>query len=51
MTIYRKTYCNSFIINCSVIKPELWRGRSPNHFGPTDPGRLDIAGKLVSLRE
>ncbi len=34
-----------------MVEPELWRGRSPNHFGPTDPGILGIAGKLVSLRE
>ncbi len=30
-------------------KPELSGGRSPNHFGPMDPGILGIAGKLLSL--
>ncbi len=34
---------------CSVVEPKLWRGRSPNHFGPMDPGILGIAGKLLSL--
>ncbi len=28
ITIYCKT-------SCSVVEPELWHGRSPNHFGPT----------------
>ncbi len=51
ITIYCKTYCNSYIANCSVVEPELWRGRCPNHFRPTDPGILGIAGKLVSLQE
>jgi hypothetical protein len=51
ITIYCKTYCDSHIANCSVVEPELWRGRSPNHFGPMDPGILGIAGKLFSLRE
>ncbi len=51
ITIYCKTYCNSYVANCSVVEPKLWHGRSPNHFGPTDPGILGIAGKLVSLRE
>jgi hypothetical protein len=49
--IYCKRYCNSYIANCSVVEPELWRGRSPNHFGPMDPGILGIAGNLVSLQE
>jgi hypothetical protein len=51
ITIYCKTYCNSCIPNCSVVKPKLWRGRSPNHFGPMDPGILGIAGKLLSSQE
>jgi hypothetical protein len=51
ITIYCKTYCNSYIANCSVAEPELWCGRSPNHFGPMDPGLLSIAGKLLSLQE
>ncbi len=32
-----------------MVETELWRGRSPNHFGPMDPGILGIAGKLLSL--
>ncbi len=51
ITIYCEIYCNSYIANCSVVKPELWRGWSPNHFGPMDPGILGIAGKLLSLGE
>jgi hypothetical protein len=31
ITIYCKTYCNSYIANSSVAEPELWHGRSPNH--------------------
>jgi hypothetical protein len=51
VTIYCKTYCNSYIANCSMVEPELWFGRSPDHFGPMDPGTLGIAGKLFSLQE
>ncbi len=51
ITIYCKTYCNSYIANSSVAEPKLWHGRSPNHYGPMDPGILGIAGKLLSLRE
>ena len=51
ITIYCKTYCNSFIANSSVAEPELWHGRSPNHYGPMDAGILGIAGKLLSLQE
>ncbi len=32
-------------------EPELYGGRSPNHFGPMDPGIWGIAGKLLSLWE
>ncbi len=32
-------------------EPKLYGGRSPNHFGPMDPGILGIAGKLLSLWE
>jgi hypothetical protein len=49
ITIYCKTYCNSYIATCSVVEPELWRGRSPNPFGPMDPGILGIARKLFLL--
>jgi hypothetical protein len=38
ITIYCKTYCNSYIANSIVAKPELWHGRSPNHYDPMDPG-------------
>ena len=51
ITIYCKTYCNSYIANSSVAKPKLWHGRSPNHYGPMDPGIFGIAGKLLSLGE
>jgi hypothetical protein len=41
------------IIHVSLIvastKPELYGGRSPNQFGPMDPGILGITGKLLSL--
>ena len=32
-------------------KISWWHGRSPNHYGPIDPGILGIAGKLLSLQE
>jgi hypothetical protein len=51
ITIYCKTYCNSYTANSSVAEPELWHGRSLNHYGPMDPSILGIAGKLLSLRE
>jgi hypothetical protein len=51
ITIYCKTYFNSYIANSSMAEPELWHGRSPNHCGPIDPSILGIAGKLLSLRE
>jgi hypothetical protein len=51
ITICYKTYCNSYIANSSVAKPELWHGRSPNHYGPMDPSIMGIAGKLLSLQE
>jgi hypothetical protein len=41
------------IIHITLIvartKPKLYGGRSPNHFGPMDPGILGIARKLLSL--
>jgi hypothetical protein len=51
ITIYCETYCNSYIVNYSVAEPKLWHGRSPNHFGPMDPGILGITRKLLSLQE
>ncbi len=30
--MYCKTYKNSYIANCSVVQPELWRGRSRTTF-------------------
>ncbi len=36
ITICYKTYYNSYIANSSVAEPELWHGRSPNHYGPMD---------------
>ncbi len=32
VTIYCKTYCNSYIPNSSLAEPELWHGRSLNHY-------------------
>jgi hypothetical protein len=51
ITIHCKTYCNSYIANCNVVEPKLWRGWSPNHFGPMNPSILGIAEKLLSLQE
>ncbi len=57
---YQKVYLEQYIVQNIVVhillivawpKPELWRGRSPNHFGPMDPGILGIPGKLLSLQE
>jgi hypothetical protein len=57
---YQKVYLKQhvvkhFVIHISLIvawlEPELWHGRSPNHFGLIDPGILGIAGKLLSLQE
>jgi hypothetical protein len=46
-------YCKHIIIHVSLIvawtEPELYGGRSLNHFGPMDPGILGIAGKVLSL--
>jgi hypothetical protein len=51
ITMYCKTYSNSYIANSRVAKPELWHGWIPNHYGPMDPGKLGITGKLLSLQE
>ncbi len=57
---YQKVYLllydiKHIVIHISLIvawpEPELWHGRSPNHYGPMDPSILGIAGKLLSLRE
>jgi hypothetical protein len=57
---YQKVYLKQYIVKHIVIhislivawpEPELWRGWSPNHFGPMDPGILGIVGKLLSLQE
>ncbi len=46
-------FLKHIVIHISLIvawpEPELWHGRSPNHYGPKDPGILGIAGKLFSL--
>jgi hypothetical protein len=43
------------VIHVSLIiawpEPELEHGRSPNQFGPMDPGILGITGKLMSMQE
>ncbi len=57
---YQKVYLLLYVIKHIVIhislivawpKPELWHGRSPNHYGPMDPGILGIARKVLSLQE
>ena len=35
------------VIHVSLIVAWPWHGRSPNHYGPMDPGILGIAGKLL----
>jgi hypothetical protein len=37
------------LLTVAWTEPELYGGRSPNHFGPMDPGILGIARKLLSL--
>jgi hypothetical protein len=58
--VYQKVYLLLYVIKHIVIhtslivawpEPELWHGRSPNHYGPMDPGILGIARKLLSLQE
>jgi hypothetical protein len=43
------------VIHISLIvawpEPKLWHGRSPNHYGPMEPGILGTPGKLLSLQE
>jgi hypothetical protein len=45
--------CKTFVVHVPLIaawpEPELYPVRSPNHFGPMDPGILGIARKLLSL--
>ncbi len=57
---YQKVYLLLYVIKHIVIhillivvwpEPKLWHGRSPNHYGPMDPGILGITKKLLSLRE
>ena len=54
-SLFITIYVKHIVIHISLIvawpEPELWHGRSPNHYGPMDPGILGIAGKLLSLRE
>ncbi len=54
-SLFITIYVKHIVIHTSLIvawpEPELWHGRSPNHYGPMDPGILGIAGKLSSLRE
>jgi hypothetical protein len=51
ITIFCKTYCNSYIANSSVARAQVVAWLGPNHYGPMDPGILGIAGKLLSLQE
>jgi hypothetical protein len=45
--------CKHIVFHLPLIaawpETELYHVRSPNHFGPMDPGILGIAGKLLSL--
>jgi hypothetical protein len=54
-SLFITIYVKHIVIHTWLIvawpEPELWHGRSPNHYGPMDPGILGIAGKLLSLRE
>jgi hypothetical protein len=54
-SLFITIYVKHIVIHISLIvawsEPELWHGRSPNHYGPMDPGILGIAGKLLSLQE
>jgi hypothetical protein len=51
ITIYVKHIVIHTLLIVAWPEPKLWHGRSPNHYGPMDPGILVIAGKLLSLQE
>ncbi len=46
-----KTYCNSYITNCSVAQARVVAWLEPKPLWSMDPGILGIAGKLLSLQE
>jgi hypothetical protein len=52
ITIYCKTYCNSYIANCSMAQTGavVWPELKPL-CGPMDPGLLGITRNLLSLPE
>jgi hypothetical protein len=54
-SLFITIYVKHIVIHISLIvawpELELWHGRSPNHYGPMDPGILGIAGNLLSLQE
>ncbi len=53
-SLFITIYVKHIVIHTSLIvvwpEPELWHGRSPNHYGPMDPGILGISGNLLSLQ-
>jgi hypothetical protein len=46
-----KTYCNSYIANCSVARAQAVAWLEPEPLWSMDPGILGIIGKLLSLQE
>jgi hypothetical protein len=46
-----KTYCNSYIANCSVARARVVACLEPEPLWSMDPGILGIARKLLSLQE
>jgi hypothetical protein len=46
-----KTYCNSYIANCSVARAQVAAWLEPEPLWSMNPGILGIAGKLLSLQE
>ncbi len=54
-SLFLTIYVKHIVLHISLIvawpEPKLWHGRSPNHYGPIDPGILGIAGKLLSLQD
>jgi hypothetical protein len=46
-----KTYCNSYIANCSVAQAQVVAWLDPEPLWSMDTGLLGITGKLLSLQE
>ncbi len=51
ITIYCKTYCNSYIANSRVARVRVVAWPEPEPLWSMDPGILGIPGKLLSLQE